>query len=106
MCQILKALSYEQEPRRIVRKRSEEAEIARMIAVKIESKAGVKQEVREVKITEKRKDRKERKPAGNYDYNNQCPGSGPVSFWVSGIRIRRLGILLTKRAGSGSRSMS
>jgi hypothetical protein len=71
MCHILKPFSSEQEPRRIVRKRSEEAEIARMIAVKIESKAGAKQEVREVKITEKRKDRKERKPAGNYNYYNQ-----------------------------------
>jgi hypothetical protein len=77
MCHILNAFSSEQEPRRIVRKRSEEAEIARMIAVKIESKAGVKQEVREVKITEKRKDRKERKPVGNYNYN-QCSGSGCV----------------------------
>jgi hypothetical protein len=85
MCHILKTFSSEQEPRRIVRKRSEEAEIARMIAVKIESKAGAKQEVREVKMTEKRKDRKERKPAGNYNYNNQFSGSGPVSFWASRI---------------------
>jgi hypothetical protein len=58
-----------------------------MIAVKIESKAGVKQEVREVKITEKRKDRKERKHAGNHNYN-QCSGSGSVSFWASRIQIR------------------
>jgi hypothetical protein len=59
-----------------------------MIAVKIESKAGVKQDVREVKITEKRKGRKERKPAGNCHNINPYLGSGPVSFWASGIRIR------------------
>jgi hypothetical protein len=66
-----------------------------MIAVKIESKAGVKQEVREVKITEKRKDRKERKPAGNYNYN-QCSGSGCVGS-VSGPPVSGSVIICTEK---------